>query len=281
VPTPSTHFPAWAAISLATNGVLMATVSVLLWREGNWSPAVRADASVSTVRETPVPQPTPTPEIGEKQHLSYEDWVAILEKEADAVAAEPPERLYVLAGDSISLWFPNELLPPGVTWLNQSISGEGSGGLYKRLPLLDETKPEKIFVTIGINDLLRGVDDETILENHRKIIKDILWIHPKAQVVVQSILPHSGENATWEGREKLLAIPNSRIRNLNARLEAIAEVEGATYLDLYTLFSNDRSELRTDLSTDGLHLNRRGYEIWRTALIVFDAQHSQPSNSVE
>ncbi|WP_017661343.1 GDSL-type esterase/lipase family protein [Baaleninema simplex] len=278
--TDSTRLPAWAVISLATNGVLIATVAVLLAREGNWSPTVRADASV-TVEATPMPQPTPTPEVGQRQQPSYEDWVAILEKEAEAIAAKPPDRLYVLAGDSISLWFPNELLPPGVTWLNQSISGEGSDGLYNRLPLLDDTEPEKIFINIGINDMLRGTDDETILENHRKIIKDIRWIHPETEIVVQSILPHSAENATWEEREKLLEIPNSRIRNLNARLEAIAEVEGAKFLDLYPLFSDDGGRLRTDYSTDGLHLNRRGYEIWRTALLVFDNERLQASDSVE
>ena len=80
---------------------------------------------------------------------------------------------------------------------------------------------------IGINDLLRGEDDETILENHRRIIKDILWIHPNTEVVVQSILPHSGEKATWEGREKLREVPNQRIERLNQRLAAIRPSGGS------------------------------------------------------
>lgn len=285
------HFPAWAAISLATNGILLVTIAVLLWRDRpDWSPSAQANASVTETplsetalgetlvpAATPTPKPTPTTKAADGQQLDYEDWVEILEKEADAVAANPPERLYILAGDSISLWFPNELLPPDVTWLNQGISGEGSEGLYKRLPALDETRPKKIFIMIGINDLLRGVSEDTIAENHRQIIKDIRWIHPNTEVIVQSILPHSGDQATWEGRDKLKDIPNDRIRRLNRRLQAIAEAEGAIYLDLYPLFADENGALRTEFSTDGLHLNERGYQIWRTALMVFEAQRSPDS----
>jgi lysophospholipase L1-like esterase len=95
-------------------------------------------------------------------------------------------------------------------------------------------------------------------------------VHPQAQIVVQSILPHSAEDATWEGRDRLLAIPNRRIRELNERLETIAESEGAIYLDLYPLFANSRGTLKIELSTDGLHLNAQGYLIWSNALQILD-----------
>jgi len=208
-----------------------------------------------------------------QRHFSYQDWLNILRREASEIAESQPRRLYVLAGDSISQWFPQTLLPPQATWLNQSISGEGSKGLYDRLTFLDDTKPEKIFVMIGINDLIRGMDDDTLLEQQRRIVKDILWIHPDAEVVVQSILPHGDQSATWEGKTKLKRVPNERIRSLNERLAAIAEYEGATFLDLYDLFKTEGGKLRPELSTDGLHLNEQGYLVWRTALMVFDEQH--------
>jgi len=206
----------------------------------------------------------------DKRRFTYQDWLDILQREAEAIASTDPDRLYVLAGDSISQWFPESLLPPQADWLNQSISGEGAAGLYDRLTFLDDTDPTKVFVMIGINDLLRGMDDETLLEHQRRIIKDILWIHPDAEVVVQSILPHGEDTATWEGKDRLEKISNDRIRALNARLAAIAEYEGATFLDLYDLFGTDDGKLRPELSTDGLHLNEQGYLVWRTALMVFD-----------
>jgi len=82
-------------------------------------------------------------------------------------------------------------------------------------------------------------------------------------------LPHSGEQATWEGRDRLLAIPNSRIREINRRLGEIANTENALYLDLYPMFSDAEGNLQTELSTDGLHLNEQGYLVWRSALQLF------------
>jgi len=192
-----------------------------------------------------------------------------LGREAKAVAKNKPERLTILVGDSIALWFPPELLPSGKTWLNQGISGETSAGLLKRLKLLDDTDPETIYVLIGINDLIRGELPETVLENSRLIIRDLLWAHPNTQIVVQSILPHSDAGATWENRDRLLEIPNETIRQLNQELRAIAESENAYFLDLHPLFTDTNGNLRLDLTTDGLHLNRQGYWVWRSAIELF------------
>lgn len=212
---------------------------------------------------------TPPPQISPRHRWTYQEWVAQLEREAEAVAVNPPKRLTVLAGDSLSLWFPPDLLPTGRTWLNQGISGETSSGLLKRLKALDMTEPETVFIMIGINDLIRGIDDQTLLNNYREIVRDLRWVHPDTQIVVQSILPHSAEQATWEGRARLLAIPNSRIRQLNRELEAIAIAEGAFYLNLHPLFTDDRGNLRPELSTDGLHLNDRGYLVWNSGIQLF------------
>jgi lysophospholipase L1-like esterase len=216
-------------------------------------------------------------DLGPRHQLTYQQWVALLAREAEVTAAQQPKRLTILAGDSLSLWFPNELLPTDRHWLNQGISGETSTGLLKRLDLFDETHPEVIFVMIGINDLIRGVNDEVILANQRQILRYLRRVHPQARIVAQSILPHGGTSITWEGRDRLLKIPNSRIRRLNQQLAAIANEEGSAYLDLYPLFMDEKGDLRSDLTTDGLHLNSQGYLVWRAALQVFNQLQLQPS----
>lgn len=274
----SNTVPVWALLSLLTNGVLILAVVQLL-RGHNLtesSPAsaavtvespeeqIRAPAtnSAKAVLEAPVP--------GQRHRWSYQQWVTQLGREAEAAATNRPPKLSVLAGDSLSMWFPTKLLPPDRIWLNQGISGETSVGLLKRLQLFDRTLPDTVFVMIGINDLLRGASDEGILNNQRQIIRDLRWAHPKAQVVVQSILPHSGEQSTWENRDRLLAIPNSRIRAINRRLKEIANSENVSYLDLQPLFADADGNLPKELSTDGLHLNDRGYLVWRSALQMFN-----------
>ena len=210
--------------------------------------------------------PSDEPVLGARHQWSYQEWVAQLEREATAVAIAAPDDLHVLLGDSISLWFPHELLPIGATWLNQGISGEGTLGLLRRLDLIADTQPQVLYLMIGINDLLRGVEDETLLANQRQIIQDLKEMHPDATIVVQTILPHAGEGITWEGKDQLLEISNRRIRELNQRLAIVADEEDIEYLDLQSIFSDEAGNLRSDLSTDGLHLNDNGYRAWASAL---------------
>ncbi len=273
----SNTIPVWALLSLLTNGVLILAVAQLL-RGHNLTESSPASAAVTV--ESPEEQIRPpatnsakaaleAPVPGQRHRWSYQQWVTQLGREAEAAASNRPPKLSVLAGDSLSMWFPTKLLPPDRIWLNQGISGETSVGLLKRLQLFDRTLPDTVFVMIGINDLLRGASDEGILNNQRQIIRDLRWAHPKAQVVVQSILPHSGEQSTWENRDRLLAIPNSRIRAINRRLKEIANSENVSYLDLQPLFADADGNLPKELSTDGLHLNDRGYLVWRSALQMF------------
>ncbi len=264
--------PTWCFISLGANVVMVALASLAFWRSpeaSGHSPApVSTSASENTSLVSDFTEMAPS-DLGPQHQLTYEEWVNILQQEAEAIVAEPPAHLSVLMGDSISLWFPHELLPQTTTWLNQGISGEISEGLLKRLDLIEETQPDYIFVMIGINDLLRDMSDDEILGNQRQIVRDLRAMHADATIVLQSILPHGSDRATWEGKDRLVAIPNERIQRLNAELAAIAREESAQFLDLTPLFSDSAGNLRTELSTDGLHLNDNGYLAWASALNVY------------
>jgi lysophospholipase L1-like esterase len=256
-------------ISLTANVILLGTLlASMRHRPPDASPpAPEYQATVATI---PMSVPNPS-HLGERHQLSYEQWVAQLAQEAKIAADQSPDRLTVLAGDSISLWFPGKLLPDDRTWLNQGISGETSAGLLKRLHLFDNTQPATIFVMIGINDLLRGESDQTLVDNHRQIIQALQQAHPQSQIVVQSILPHAAES-NWEGRDRLLAISNQRIQALNEQVETIARQAGVYFLDLYPLFADPDGDLRPELSTDGLHLSPIGYQTWAIALQVYSRE---------
>ena len=265
------NYPGWAIFSLAVNGLLVLAIAWLLLREYHLSMSSSVSSSTATAHlAEPKPKAKPNSKLGARHKLNYQQWVELLAHEAQAVSKQQPENLTILAGDSLSLWFPPELLPPETTWLNQGISGETSAGLLNRLELLDNTDPNVIFVMIGINDLIQGVAGETILANQQLTIRHLRQAHPQAKVVVQSILPHSAENATWEGRERLLSIPNNHIQEINQHLKEIAQAEGAIYLELYPLFADTDGNLKTELSTDGLHLNQQGYQVWSYALQVLN-----------
>jgi lysophospholipase L1-like esterase len=207
--------------------------------------------------------------IDAHEQPTYEQWKSLLEREAQAVAqGQGSNRLAVLLGDSISMWFPQDRLPGGQIWLNQGISGDTSRGILSRLSALRGTRPDTIYILAGINDLRQGMGVDEILENHRQILRHLRQDHPGVQVILQSILP-----------TRLAQISNQQINWINQQLAAIAREEGASYLDLYAQFSDRTGNLQLELTTDGLHLNARGYELWQGTLTHTEswlAIHSRP-----
>lgn len=209
------------------------------------------------------------PRPGGNRKLNYQQWVELLKQDAAAMVRRKPEHLTVLLGDSLSLWFPGELMPGRRVWINQSISGEKTQGLLNRLDLLEDNEVEAVFLMIGINDLIWGKTDEEIISNYKEIVRRLKANHPNTQIVVQSVLPHGGEQSTWESRDKLMALPSDRIVAMNNTLKEIAANNDAYYLDLYPIFVTGDGHLRNDLTTDGLHLNRQGYLVWRSAIALY------------
>jgi lysophospholipase L1-like esterase len=259
-------------LSLGANVVLAATL--LLWFVGdrfvNETNSVFPQPSPAL---SPAQASTPKAQTASSQRLNYDQWLAILTKEAKAAAKNKPDRLMILAGDSLSLWFPSELLPSDYLWLNQGISGESSTGLLKRLKIFAQTNPQAIFVMIGINDLTKGVSDQDLIEHYSQMIKELRQTHPNSKVVMQSVLPHADESiVTAENRQQLLKISNDRIYKINRKLAEMARAAGASYLNLQPIFSDEKGFLRSELTTDGLHLSQQGYLVWRSALQTFDDQ---------
>jgi lysophospholipase L1-like esterase len=249
--------PTWVFWSLAANGALVVVMGISLWRQAG----LPAPTRLSNPAEAAV-VPFDSSRLGYQQSLGQ------LKDDAQLVAVLKPKHLAILAGDSISLRFPPERLSEYQV-LNQGISGETTAGLLKRLNVFDQTQPDVIFVMIGINDLLRGRLDSEILDDQRRVIESLKAAHPQAKIVMQSVLPHAVEQVTWEGRDRLLTIPNRRIKELNEAMEAIASTESVDFFNLYPLFVNSEGNLRRELSSDGLHLSTQGYEVWGIALQVY------------
>ncbi len=191
-----------------------------------------------------------------KPKLTYQDWKRLLALEARAITrGQGNNRLSIMLGDSLSLWFPTNGLPNGKLWLNQGISGDTSTGILTRLSAFSATKPEAIYIMAGVNDLRKGTSDKVILSNHRRIVRRLKITHPNSHIIIQSILPTR--------RPK---IPNTRIRNLNGQLARIAKEEKVNYVNIHKWFTDFEGDLRQELTTDGLHLSLNGYEVWQAAI---------------
>ena len=124
--------------------------------------------------------------------------------------------------------------------------------------------------------------DQELADDYKQIIVTLKQAHPSAKIVVQSVLPHGASlDASLEKRQQLLAISNKRIHTFNQTLETIAKSAEVSYLDLQPLVVDDEGYLRAEFTTDGLHLNRQGYLVWRSAIQIFSQLAlSQPAEKI-
>ncbi|VXD17867.1 Lipolytic enzyme, G-D-S-L [Planktothrix serta PCC 8927] len=197
---------------------------------------------------------------------NYQDWLDILKQESDLIQYKIAKKsdsspLNILLGDSLSMWFPNSLLPSGTLWLNQGISGDTTSGILKRLDIFAKNNPNNIYILAGINDLKNKVPIVEILKNYQKILNYIQQHYPDTQILVQSVFPTQLPTKTLT-----FSIQNSLIRELNQNLAQQVQNQGSLYLDFHQRFTNTPGNIRSELTTDGLHLSLEGYKVWQFAL---------------
>ena len=190
------------------------------------------------------------------QQPTHQDWQSLLAYEAALMASrQGASSLTVLVGDSIYLWLPQDQLTGDRLWLNQSISGETTTHVLRRLTYFASVRPQTIYVMAGVNDLKNGVDPRIVVSNLELTAQRLRMQHPQARIVVLSILP-----------TRLAHIPPPQVRGVNQQLAIALQRRNIEFLDLQPAFMDDQGLMRTDLTTDGLHLNAQGYSLLATYL---------------
>ncbi|WP_396593419.1 GDSL-type esterase/lipase family protein [Brevundimonas sp. R86498] len=152
-------------------------------------------------------------------------------------------------GDSITEGGDWAALFPGVETRNYGIGGDRAEGLLVRYRQVVDAKPGRIMLLIGTNDLANGQAPEVIAGRVDQLLS--LWAEalPDTPVVVQSVLPRQPEF-------------DARIRDLNARLKAASERNGAAFLDIHSAFVVGNDRLDPAVTEDDLHLTAAGYARW-------------------
>jgi len=137
---------------------------------------------------------------------------------------------------------------------NRGIGGDDTAGVLGRLDEITGSQPRKVFIMIGTNDLAYGLTIDDVVENYTTILETILRDSPDTDIYVQSILPVD-ESIHYTR-------PNADIEAINEQLKKISHELDLTYINLAEDFKKD-GKLNPEFSIDGLHLNGKGYEIWK------------------
>jgi lysophospholipase L1-like esterase len=148
---------------------------------------------------------------------------------------------------------------------NRGISGDNTFGVLARMEEVLSSKPAKIFILIGINDIAVNNPPEVIFDNYRKIIERIIKDSPSTSIYVQSLFPTNNAFTRFAGHQN----KDEQIRTVNAGIAELAIEYGLTFIDLYPQFQDPEGKLDTLYTNDGLHLLGAGYVKWAEILRPF------------
>jgi acyl-CoA thioesterase I len=210
-----------------------------------------------------------TPYQKSQLERTYNDWPFLAKfREANALLPQPSpgEARVVFMGDSITEGWGMKATPtspargeffPGKPYINRGISGQTTPQMLVRfrqdVVLL---KPKVVVLLAGTNDIAENTGKETIEEIGNNIASMSELARANGiRVVLCSILPASDFH--WhKGLE-----PAPKIRALNAWMKDYAAKNGFVFVDYYSPMANSDGGLKSELSPDGVHPNKAGYDL--------------------
>lgn len=157
----------------------------------------------------------------------------------------------VMLGDSITQGGPWNALFPNAKILNRGVSGYSTHDLLREIKSTIELQPRKVFLMIGINDLLRGASVDETYGRYLTIL-DALQ-NAGIKVYIQ---------ATVECVRSQCGMTVDKVRALNEKLKQVTTTRGLTWIDLNPGLTSQTHGLLEKYTTDGLHLSANAYVYW-------------------
>lgn len=190
-----------------------------------------------------------------KESLTYDEKVETFIKENPLLN----QGQIVFIGDSITAKYKlnNHYKELNLKTYNRGISGDTTTWLLSRLQTsLFDIAPSKIVLMIGTNDINYGKSVQEIADSYKSILQLIQQKLPTAKTWCVSIIPQNtkySKNALYN---------NAIICETNQKIQTLASFFGYEYVDLYSSLIDDNGFLNSRYSTDGLHINSQGYNVW-------------------
>ena len=194
--------------------------------------------------------------------LSAQDW-AQLEHFSSANKelpnAKTNENRVVFMGNSITIGWSHHQPEffEGKPYVNRGISGQTTPQMLVRFRQdVIDLNPKVVVILAGTNDIAGNTGPsslEMIADNLMSMAE--LAEANDIKVVLCSVLP--AFDYPWRKGLK----PNEKIPALNNMIEAYAKRKGYVYLDYFSAMTDGNNGLRQDLGSDGVHPNKKGYEL--------------------
>nr|WP_321405350.1 SGNH/GDSL hydrolase family protein [uncultured Carboxylicivirga sp.] len=196
------------------------------------------------------------------EYCEAQDWANLERFRAENEKLDSPtkkEKRVVFMGNSITQgWsFHNPEFFEGKPYINRGIGGQTTPQMLIRFrPDVIDLKPKVVVILAGTNDIAGNTGPSTldmIMDNIKSMAE--LAKANKIKVVLCSVLP-AFEYAWSPGKE-----PAEKIFELNKMIKEYAEANKMVYLDYYSHMVDEKKGLKSELTDDGVHPTKAGYEV--------------------
>jgi lysophospholipase L1-like esterase len=173
----------------------------------------------------------------------------------------PPARCIVFVGSSsIRLWKSLTTDFPSLPVLNR---GFGGSQLADSVNFADRIitpyHPREVVIYAGGNDIDAGKDPDLVFGDFVALVAKIHAGSPKARICYIASAPNPKR---WEQVEK--------VKRLNELARAYCRHHGLTFIDVFPLMLGPDGKPKPDIFVaDGLHMNGKGYALWRGAVLPY------------
>ena len=186
-------------------------------------------------------------------HFDYQGWIDENKKKEGDIVFMGDSRV---AGFDCNAYFH----PKDKTVLGLGVGGEVVRGVRKRLDVLEEIKPESLFIAIGGNDVFSGdFSYETFEYDYRMLLERIIELEVP-RVYIQTITGLSNQKHLHLNRK--IALCNTIIEGLvseyNSKHPGIF-----VFLDIASEMNESDGRGREEyMADDGVHFSKEGNDFW-------------------
>jgi lysophospholipase L1-like esterase len=190
----------------------------------------------------------------------FEDEIAQFEA-SDKVSPPAKGGVVFVGSSSIRLWPNLKADFPGVNVVQRGFGGSELWQVVDYAPrIVLPYCPKRIVVYAGDNDLAAGRTPEQVLDDYKDFVALVRGSLPQTRIAFVAIKP---SGSRWALADKMRRT-NQLVRNYSSRDPKLA------FIDAFTPMLGRDGAPRGDLFVaDSLHMNARGYAVWRDLLTAF------------
>ena len=194
------------------------------------------------------------------QDLDWANLCYYWEKNEQLIQSPDSKGRIVFMGDSITEEW-GRLSPDffqSNDYVNRGIGGQTTPQMLLRFKQdVININPAIVFILAGTNDIAgnTGPSNLDMITNNIFSMAELSMSHD-IKVVLSSILPV----AKYPWADHIKQVPET-ILKVNQQLKLFSQKYNAIYIDYYHSMVGENRGLKKEYTTDGVHLNRKGYEV--------------------